>query len=136
MRSLVLSTAARLLLPLMLVFSVFLLLRGHNEPGGGFVGGLVAAAAFALYSIAEGVERARDLLRADPRSLIAVGLGLALASGLVGFVVGGEFLRGLWFSTPIPGIGKFGTPVVFDVGVYLLVLGMALLILFTLSEEE
>lgn len=136
MRSLVLSTAARLLLPLMLVVSVFLLLRGHNEPGGGFVGGLVAAAAFALYSIAEGVERARDLLRADPRSLIAAGLGLALASGLVGFVGGGELLRGIWFSTSIPGIGKIGTPVVFDVGVYLLVLGMTLLILFTLAESE
>lgn len=136
MRSLVLSTAARLLLPLMLVFSVFLLLRGHNEPGGGFAGGLVAAAAFALYSIAEGVERARDLLRADPRSLIAAGLGLALLSGLVGVVGGGEFLHGSWLTTPIPGIGKIGTPVVFDAGVYLLVLGMALLILFTLAEEE
>ena len=59
-------TAARLLMPLLLLFSVFLLLRGHNEPGGGFVGGLVAAAAFALYAIAFGTRRARQALVVSP----------------------------------------------------------------------
>jgi multicomponent Na+:H+ antiporter subunit B len=57
MTSLILKTTARFLMPFLLLFSVFLFLRGHNEPGGGFTGGLVAAAAFALYSIAFGAEK-------------------------------------------------------------------------------
>jgi multicomponent Na+:H+ antiporter subunit B len=57
-----------------LLFSLFLLFRGHNEPGGGFVGGLVAATAFALYAIAYGIVRARQALRVDPRTLIGIGL--------------------------------------------------------------
>ena len=61
-------------MPLLLLFSVFLLLRGHNEPGGGFVGGLVAAAAFALYVIAFGVERARQALLVKPLTLLGAGL--------------------------------------------------------------
>ncbi|HMN02746.1 MAG TPA: MnhB domain-containing protein, partial [Geobacter anodireducens] len=66
MQSLFLATAVRLLLPLLLLFSLFLLLRGHNEPGGGFVGGLVAAAAFALHALAHGVAAARRVLRVEP----------------------------------------------------------------------
>ncbi len=73
--SLILSTATRYLLPLLLLFSLFLLLRGHNEPGGGFVGGLVAVAAFALYALAAGTQEARSLLRVDTRTLMAVGPG-------------------------------------------------------------
>jgi len=75
--SLILSTATRLLLPLLLMFSIFLLLRGHNEPGGGFVGGLVAAAAFALHAIAYSVAATRRLLIIDPRALIGTGLLIA-----------------------------------------------------------
>src|SRR5690606_2213579 len=68
------QTAARLLMPLLLVFSVFLFLRGHNQPGGGFVGGLVAAAAFALFGMAFGFERARQALLVSPLTLLGVGL--------------------------------------------------------------
>ena len=82
MTSPIFRTAARLLMPLLLLFSVFLLLRGHNEPGGGFVGGLVAAAAFALYVIAYGVERARQALLVKPLTLLGAGLLIALASGV------------------------------------------------------
>ena len=70
MVSIILATASRYLLPLMLIFSFFLLLRGHNEPGGGFVGGLVAAAAYALYLIANGIEEAKKLLKTEPIKLI------------------------------------------------------------------
>ncbi|HYI68762.1 MAG TPA: MnhB domain-containing protein [Skermanella sp.] len=69
MDSLILRTATRLLLSLMLLFSFFILLRGHNEPGGGFIGGLIAASAFALHSIAFGPRALRDLLVFDPRSI-------------------------------------------------------------------
>lgn len=135
MHSLILATAIRLLLPLMLIFSLFLLLRGHNEPGGGFVGGLVVAAAFALYTLAHGEKEGRRMLRVEPLRLVTVGLITTLVSGLLPMLAGLPFLTALWSSVPAPVIGHAGTPLLFDVGVYLLVAGMALLIIFTLMEE-
>ena len=135
MQSLILSTTIRLLMPLLLMFSVFLLLRGHNEPGGGFVGGLVAAAAFALYSLAHGAEAGRKMLRIEPRLLVAVGLMTALVSGMLPFITGQPFLTALWSKLPMPIIGHAGSPLLFDAGVYLVVSGMSLLIIFSLMEE-
>ncbi len=135
MPSLILSTAARYLLPLLLLFSMFVLLRGHNEPGGGFVGGLMAAAAFALHAIANGLDQARELLRFDPRSLIGVGLLVALASGMPAMVAGYPFLTGLWGTLSWPEVFKIGTPLAFDLGVYLVVAGTTLTIIFVLMEE-
>lgn len=135
MQSLILSTAIRLLLPLLLLFSLFLLLRGHNEPGGGFVGGLVAAAAFALHSLAHGAAAGRKLLRVDPVLLIAAGLATALSSGILPILGGLPFLSSLWSAWPLPLLGEAGTPLLFDLGVYLVVAGMTLLIVFNLMEE-
>lgn len=135
MTSLILSTAVRYLFPLLLLFSVFLLLRGHNEPGGGFVGGLVWAAAFSLYAIAKGVATARRALSVDSRALIGLGLLMAASSGIVALVAGQPFMTGLWTEQPIPVLGKVGTPLLFDTGVYLVVIGVTLTILFTLAEE-
>jgi len=136
MASLILSTATRYMLPLLVLFSVFLLLRGHNEPGGGFVGGLVAAAAFALYAFAFNVENARQALRINPRQLIGIGLLIAVSSGMLGLLMGHPFMKGLWSNTPVPVVGKLGTPVLFDVGVYLLVIGVTLTIIFALAEGD
>jgi multicomponent Na+:H+ antiporter subunit A len=124
-------TATRLLMPLLLLFSVFLLLRGHNEPGGGFVGGLVAAAAFALYSIAFGVERARRAVLVRPVTLLGAGLLVALLSGLPGVVQGRPFLSALWAPAPM----AVGTPALFDIGVFLVVAGVVLMMIFSLAEE-
>lgn len=135
MPSLVLAVAARSLMALLLVFSIFLLLRGHNEPGGGFVGGLAAGAAFVLYALAHGVEAARRVIGADPRRFLAVGLLVALGTGVLGLAAGHPFLTGLWLETPVPVLGKFGTPILFDIGVYLVVVGMVLTALFPLLEE-
>lgn len=136
MTSLILNTTTRFLIGLFLLFSLFLLFRGHNLPGGGFVGGLVAAAAYALYCIAFGVREARGLLRVDPRTLVGIGLGLAMISGCFAFFRGLPYLTGLWGKNYWPVIGRPGTPLVFDIGVYLLVIGFALLIIFTLSEQD
>lgn len=130
--SVILVTATRYLLPLLLLFSFFLLLRGHNEPGGGFVGGLVAAAALALYALATSVAEAQRVLRIELRTLIGIGLLTAVAAGLIGLMGGMPFLTGVWSSQPVPAIGKVGTPLLFDVGVYLVVIGVTLKILFTL----
>lgn len=134
--SLILSTAMKYLIPLLLIFSFFLLLRGHNEPGGGFVGGLIAAAAYALYTIANGVENAKQFLRVEPIFLIALGLLIAISSGLISFFVDKVFMTGLWLKNEIPVIGKIGTPILFDVGVYFLVLGIVTKIIFSLAEED
>jgi multicomponent Na+:H+ antiporter subunit B len=137
MSSLILSTTTRFLLPLMLLLSVFLLLRGHNEPGGGFVGGLLAAASFTLHSLAFGLKATRKVLGVDPRQLTGAGLLVALGSGLVPMLLGGPLLEGIWGVLPLPLIGSvdLGTPLLFDMGVYLVVLGATLTIILTLTEE-
>jgi multicomponent Na+:H+ antiporter subunit B len=137
MTSLILSTAARYLLPLLLLFSFFILIRGHNEPGGGFIGGLVAAAAFALNAIAFDARSTRRTLRIDPRMLIPAGLSIALVSGIIPVFCGDSFMTGKWFSVFVPGLEQLdiGTPLLFDCGVYLLVLGVALTMILTLTEE-
>ena len=133
--SLILRTAARLLLVLMLVLAVFVLMRGHNEPGGGFIGGLLAAGGVAIYQLACGAEKARGLLRVEPRALAGFGLLTSLVGGLTALFDGKVFLTGVWATREVPGIGKVGTPLLFDLGVFLLVIGAVLTILFTLDEE-
>ncbi len=126
------ATAARLLMPLLLLYAVFLLYRGHNEPGGGFVGGLVAAAAFALYGTAFGVQRARRALLVKPMTLLGAGLLIALLSGLPAVLRGQPFLTALWTTGPL----AVGTPALFDVGVFLVVTGVVLMMVFSLAEES
>ena len=136
MNSIILSTVSRLLTGLLLVFSVFLLLRGHNLPGGGFAGGLVAAGAFVLHALAAGFPSARRMLWFDPRTVMGLGLLVAGGSGMVAFAHDLPFLTGLWDKTPLPVVGKIGTPLIFDTGVYLLVLGMTCLVVFALGEDD
>jgi multicomponent Na+:H+ antiporter subunit B len=133
--SLILKTATRFLMPLLLLFAVFLLLRGHNEPGGGFVGGLVVAAAYVLYVIAYGVPAARRALLVDSSSLLSIGLLVALASGLPAALRGRPFMTAFW-GTIGTGQAAFtiGTPLVFDIGVFLAVIGVVLTIVFTLAD--
>jgi multicomponent Na+:H+ antiporter subunit B len=134
MNSSLLSASTVLLMPLLMVYSIHLLFSGHNMPGGGFVGGLIAAAAFALYAVAYDVRHAKDALRIPPRRLIAFGLLLAAVSGLPGLFRGLPYLTGLWSYIVLPAAGKLGTPLFFDAGVYLVVLGVTLQIVFALAE--
>ncbi|MBW3540212.1 MAG: Na+/H+ antiporter subunit B [Planctomycetes bacterium] len=138
MSSLILRTAARHLLPLLVLYSVFLLVQGHNHPGGGFIGGLIAAAAIGLYALAYDVAEARRILPAAPHYLIAAGLLAAAGSGVWGLMRGKPFLESGWLQTQWPaGVPlELGTPLLFDAGVYLVVIGVAVTILFTLAEED
>jgi multicomponent Na+:H+ antiporter subunit A len=121
---------------LLLALSVVVLLRGHHEIGGGFVGGLMGALAFAIVSLAHGVARARARLRLHPLSLAAGGLLLALASGLPGLLLHGDFLRHVWLEADVLGRQvKQGTTLLFDLGVYIAVLGAVLAFLFGLRRE-
>jgi len=125
------------MLPLLLLFSIFVLLRGHNDPGGGFTGGLVAAAAFSLYALSANVEAARTLLRFDPHTLVGIGLLLALGSGAWALLLGQPFMAEQWATLHLPALGEteIGTPLIFDIGVYLVVLGVTLMMILTLAEE-
>ncbi|MFN3683740.1 MAG: Na+/H+ antiporter subunit B [Fimbriimonadaceae bacterium] len=133
MNSLILRTGTTFVMPLLLVFSLFLLIRGHNLPGGGFAGGLVAAASLALYGLSNGMNASKAVLRVRPETLIAAGLLTAVVSGALGLAVRGSYLAPIWWSI---GSVKVGTPILFDVGVYLLVVGVVLTMVFALSAEE
>jgi len=135
MSSLILRTATRYLVPLLLLFSLFLLWRGHHEPGGGFVGGLVAATAFVLIALAEGPEVSRRALRFPPNRLVPVGLAISAGAGVLALLCGQPFLTGLWLKAEGPDGLALGTPLLFDLGVYLTVLGVVLSILLALIEE-
>jgi multicomponent Na+:H+ antiporter subunit B len=130
MSSQILRAAVRVLMPLLLLFALFLLLRGHNQPGGGFVGGLVVAAAFALHAMAFGVAAARRALLVEPSTLLGVGLLVALFSGLPAVFLGQPFLTGVWITAGI----TIGTPLLFDIGVFLVVIGVVVTMTFTLAE--
>ncbi len=136
MTSLILRVATGYLMPLLLLLSVFVLLRGHHEPGGGFIGGLLAAAAFAFHSLAWGPRATLLLLRVDPRTILGAGLVIALGAGGVAVIAGGAFLTPHWLPIAVPGVGKVGTPLLFDLGVYLVVVGTTTLILLTLAEDS
>ncbi|WP_316817719.1 Na+/H+ antiporter subunit B [Pedobacter nyackensis] len=136
MRSTILQTASNYLLPILLLFSIFLLLRGHYYPGGGFVGGLVASIAFVLHSFAYGTDNTLKILRYKPLSLIPTGLIIATLSMFLPVLFGYPVMTGLWIEQPIPVIGMIGTALFFDLGVYLVVIGVVLTILFTISLES
>ena len=130
------QSAARFLVALLALVSAFFLLRGHNAPGGGFIGGLILASAIAVRGLAFGLTDARKLLRVDPLRLAGVGLLLAVASGLFAPWNGAPLLEGRWLAQPVPGIGKVGTVLLFDTGVFLTVVGTALTILFAVWEDS
>ncbi len=132
MNSLILSTVARAVIALMVLFSLYLLMRGHNQPGGGFVGGLVAASALLLHAIANGVPATRRMLRVDPRAVAMIGIAVAIAAGLVAAFTDAPFLTGVW---AFPGGIPLGTPLLFDVGVYLVVVGAVTTLVFALEED-
>ncbi|MGH9349321.1 MAG: Na+/H+ antiporter subunit B [Vicinamibacterales bacterium] len=137
MNSIILRTAARALEPLLIVFSIFLLLAGHNSPGGGFVGGLVAAAAFSLHALAHDPGQARASLHVDPRTLVGLGLLLGFGAAIAALFTGRPLFTGLWTEVHVAGFGRvaLGTPLLFDAGVYCLVAGVALLMILTLAED-
>ncbi len=131
----ILKTATNYLIPLLLMFSIFVLLRGHYLSGGGFVGGLIASIAFVLHSFAHTTKVTLALFRFSPKTLIPIGLSICLVSALIPVFTGAPFFTGLWLEDSIAVIGSVGTALVFDIGVYAVVLGVTLTILFTIKDN-
>ncbi len=122
---------------LMVLFSMFVLLRGHDQPGGGFIGGLIAASGLAIYGIAYGVTAVRSAIYFQPNAVAGAGLVIAGISGLLSLLSRDAFLTGLWFEGTILGIElKLSTPLLFDIGVYLVVVGSIASIALALEETE
>lgn len=139
MTSPILTAASRILVSLILLFSVYMLLRGHNEPGGGFIGGLIAAIGITLYTIAFGASAAREVLRIDPTTLAVTGLAISLFAGIFGAALAAPPFAGEWWIIGASGDDK-GLPLsnvlIFDVGVYLGVIGAVLTLVIALEEEN
>jgi multicomponent Na+:H+ antiporter subunit B len=130
MKWFVLAQSGRILFPWLLVLSLVILYRGHNLPGGGFIGGLLGAAAFILVGLGDGMDEARRRLRLDPVTVLGIGLGIAILSGLPGmFGDKKSYFVDQWlpdFTLPLLGEMHIGTPLIFDVGVYIVVVGFVL----------
>lgn len=137
MKTIIFRTIAPYLAALMVLFSIFVLLRGHNEPGGGFIGGLIAASAFAIYGIACGVAAVRRAITFHPMSISAAGLFLAGLSGLPSLFTGQPFMTSQWWYVHMLGVEvPLSTPLFFDIGVYLVVVGSISSIALALEERE
>jgi multicomponent Na+:H+ antiporter subunit B len=134
MKSLIFRTASNYLLPLLLLFSIFVLLRGHYLPGGGFVGGLMASVAFLIHSFAHGLKETRTIIRVSPRLLMPIGLSICLVAALAPWFVNLPVMTGLWFDEPFKFVGVVGSALFFDIGVYLVVVGTTLTIMFAIAE--
>ena len=138
MNSIILNAATRLMVALLLVFSVYMLLRGHNLPGGGFIGGLIGATGFVLYAIAHGADATRVALRYEPQDVAMVGLGIALAAGVYAVFFNDAFFTGQWWFIGDRESGDYipiSTVLAFDIGVYLVVFGSILTLVLALEEE-
>ncbi|MDJ0953644.1 MAG: MnhB domain-containing protein [Acidimicrobiia bacterium] len=121
----------------LLVFSLYLLLAGHNQPGGGFAGGLVAGIAVLLVWAAGGTTTVRRVLPLRSTVLMGTGLVVAALTGFASFIPGLEFLESGYVEVSIPLVGevKFVSALLFDIGVYLVVVGMSLGLIKALGEE-
>lgn len=132
--SLILAKVAAAIFWPLLIFSFFLYWRGHQAEGGGFIGGLVASAAFGTIGFSFGVHELRRRLYFRPVTYLVFGLSCAYGAGMLAWLAGRDFLTGLWGEIPI--IGKVGTAMLFDLGVYSVVLGMLTLIMTEVMSDR
>lgn len=133
----ILQTATKVLTFIILAFAVYILLAGHHHPGGGFVAGLVTASGFVLLYIAFGQRFGQSILPVDFKIVGAVGVLAALSTGSGALLFGAPFLRQTFATVQLPLFGEteIATAVLFDVGVYLAVVGTTMTIITSISED-
>lgn len=126
------------MVPTLVLFSLFLLIVGHDMPGGGFAGGLLAGAALLVVFFAFGDRGVRKAIPAEPEVLTGIGLGLAILGGIVGWLFADAFLAYAFAEITLPIVGKvkLTTLLLFDAGVYVLVIGLVLTGILHLGGEQ
>jgi len=139
MNNYLIRAAGKWFIPVFILMGIYLLLRGHNSPGGGFTGGLIFGSAFVVrYLSMTSAEQKYKMLLFTPEKVISIGLSIALISGMWGLLQGESFLQGVWhFEIWLPLVGKtkFGTPFYFDIGVFFVVAG-TLNKIFQVMEDD
>ena len=137
MNSIIFRTITPLIVVITLMFSAYVTLRGHNEPGGGFIGGLIAASGISIFGIANGPAAARRAMRYDPLAIAGAGLMLSALSGFASIFIDAPFMTSLWAYFELgETIVPLSTPMVFDIGVYLVVLGTISGVVLALESGE
>ena len=136
-RSLLLEVVTRMIFHVIVVFSVYVLFVGHDEPGGGFAAGLIVGLALTLRYIAGGAFELGEAAPVDPGILMGVGLLISSATAVYGLIAGGDALQSTILKATVPLLGdlKFVTSSIFDIGVYLIVIGLVLDVLRSLGAE-
>ena len=135
MRNIVLIKISRLYLVAMIIFSIFVLLRGHNHPGGGFIGGIITSTGFIFYGIINGSDKVKGLLRITTIELMGAGLFAGMTALLIPVFAGREPFTGLWTEfTVFSSVVHLGTPLLFDTGIYLVVTGVFLSIIISVMD--
>jgi multicomponent Na+:H+ antiporter subunit B len=136
MNTVIFRTIAPLIVAIMLVFSIYVMLRGHNEPGGGFIGGLIAASAIAVLGMAAGVLSVRRALKFDPMSYAGFGVFVGCLSGLASLFIEAPFMTSIWLYLEVgPTTIPLSTPLFFDIGVYFVVFGTLSAIALALEDD-
>ena len=136
LRNIILENIVNLFMKVMFIFSIYLLLRGHNNPGGGFIAGIIASTGFIFYAIIFGTDSLQKMIKCKPQTLIGIGLLLVLIAAILPAFLSLEMLTGLWIKAEIPIIGTLhaGSPLIFDTGVYFVVAGVILTIIISIME--
>jgi multicomponent Na+:H+ antiporter subunit B len=136
MNSNILQIAQRYVRSILLVFAVIALLRGHNNPGGGFIAGLLAGLSMVMKGFAYDVEVVAREMKFPPANFMAFGLMLILLSTLPALIDGASFMKGFWLQLDLPLLGelKLGTPLLFDMGVFFGVIGITRSFFFSLKR--
>ncbi|WP_100406715.1 Na(+)/H(+) antiporter subunit B [Bacillus solitudinis] len=134
----ILKTATQLVTFIIIIFSIYVFLAGHHNPGGGFIGGLMTAAAFVLIGIAFDIKTIKRILPFDFKILTATGLLIAVLTGIGSFVFDSPFLSHTYdyFYLPLLGKTELATALLFDIGVYFVVIGVTLTIIYTIGEDN
>ncbi|WP_245415690.1 Na(+)/H(+) antiporter subunit B [Alteribacter populi] len=133
-----LHTISRIVALIILSFSIYLFFAGHNNPGGGFIGGLMTASALLLLYLSFDLDRIKKVLPIDYEKFIAIGLLIGIATGINSMFFGDPFLTQYfeYYTVPILGEIELTTALPFDLGIYLVVVAVALLIILTIAGDE
>lgn len=133
----ILQLASKYVRGVLVAFAIIALIRGHNYPGGGFIGGMLAGLSIAYRGFAYTSEKAVEMSRFYPRTFCILGFSCVVASTLISVLSGQGFMKGMWWKFSLAGTQiKLGSPFLFDIGVFMVVVGVTVIFLFSLKRQN